>query len=33
MQIDTGNSDPVLQKSYPMAMKHYDWVKDEINKL
>ena len=33
MQIDTGNSKPVSQKPYPMAMKHYDWVKDEIKKL
>ena len=32
MQIDTGNSDPVSQKPYPIAMKHYDWGKDEINK-
>ena len=24
MQIDTGNYDPVSQKSYPIAMKHYD---------
>ena len=27
MQIDTGTSNPVLQKPYPIAMKHYDWVK------
>ena len=33
MQIHTDNSDPVSQKPYPFAMKHYDWVKDEINKL
>ena len=33
MQIDMGNSEPVLQKPYPMAMKHYDWVRNEINKL
>ena len=32
MEIDTGNSKPLLQKPYPIAMKHYDWVKDEINK-
>ena len=24
---------PVLQKQYPIAMKHYDWVKDEIDRL
>ena len=33
MTIDTGASEPVSQKPYPMVMKHYQWVKDEINKL
>ena len=33
MQIATGISDPVLQKPYPIAIKHYDWVKGEISKL
>ena len=33
MTIDTSNSDPVSQKPYPIAMKHYQWVKDEIEKL
>ena len=33
MTIDTGTSKPVSQKPYPIAMKHYKWVKDEINKL
>ena len=33
MTIDTGTSVPVSQKPYPIAMKHYHWVKDEINKL
>ena len=33
MSIDTGDSDPVSQKPYPVAMKHYDWVKEEIDKL
>ena len=33
MQIDTGNSDSVLQRPYPITVKHYDWVKNEINKL
>ena len=33
MTIDTGNSDPVSQKPYPFAMKNYQWVKDEIEKL
>ena len=33
MSIDTGDSDPVSQKPYPIAMKHYNWVKEEIDKL
>ena len=33
MSIDTGDSDPASQKPYPVAMKHYNWVKEEINKL
>ena len=33
MSIDTGDSDPVSQKPYPIAMKHYKWVKEEIDKL
>ena len=33
MSIDTGTADPVSQKPYPIAMKHYDWVKTEIEKL
>ena len=33
MTIDTGNSDSVSQKPYPIAMKHYQWVKGEIEKL
>ena len=33
MQIDTGTTNPVLQKPHIIAMKHYDWVKHEINKL
>ena len=27
MTIDTGTTDPVSQKPYPIAMKHYKWVK------
>ena len=33
MTIDTGAPEPVSQKQYPIVMKHYQWVKDEINKL
>ena len=33
MAIDTGPSDPISQKPYPIAMKHYQWVKEEIEKL
>ena len=31
--IDTGTSDPVSQRPYPIDMKHYQWVKEEIEKL
>ena len=27
MTIDTGTSEPVSQKPYPIAMKHYQWGK------
>ena len=33
MTINTGDSEPVSQKPYPIAMKNYQWVKDEIEKL
>ena len=33
MMIDTGNSDPVSQKPYPITLKNYQWVKEEIEKL
>ena len=33
MTTDTGASDPVSQKPYPIAMKHYQWVKDKIETL
>ena len=33
MTIDTGTSKTVSQKPYPIAMKHSQSVKDEINKL
>ena len=33
MSIDIGTADPVSQKPYPIATKHYDWVKTEIEKL
>ena len=33
MSINMGTSDPVSQKPYPIAMKNYQWVKDEIEKL
>ena len=33
MTIDTGTSNPISQKPYPIAMKHYQWVKDKIEKL
>ena len=33
MTIDTDTSDPVSQKPYLIAMKNYQWVKEEIEKL
>ena len=33
MTIDMGNSDPVSQKHYPIALKNYQWVKEENEKL
>ena len=33
MTIDTGDSPPVSQQPYPIAMKNHQWVKDEIEKL
>ena len=33
MTTDTGNSEPVSQKPYPIAMKHYQGVQDETEKL
>ena len=33
MMIDTGTSEPVSQKPYPITMKHYQWLKNEIEKL
>ena len=33
MNIDTGTSDPVSQKPYPITMKNYQWVKEETEKL
>ena len=33
MMIDMGSSDPSSQKPYLIAMKNYQWVKEEIEKL
>ena len=33
MMINTGSSDRVSQKPYPITMKNYQWVKEEIEKL
>ena len=33
MTINTGTFDPISQKPYIIAMNHYQWVKDEIEKL
>ena len=33
MSIDTGDACPIAKKLYTLALKHYDWVKEEIDKL
>ena len=33
MTINTGDSESVSQKPYPIAMKNYQWVQDKIEKL
>ena len=33
MSIDTGKCPPIAKKPYALAFKHYDWVRDEIDKL
>ena len=33
MHIDTSDSEPISQRPYSIAMKHYDWVRSEVNKL
>ena len=33
MIINTGDFEPISQKPYPIAMKNYQCVKDEIEKL
>ena len=33
MSIDTGDHPPIVKKPYALALKHYDWVRDEIYKL
>ena len=33
MTIDMGNSNAVSQKPYPIAMKNYQWVNEETEKL
>ena len=33
MSIDTIDHPPIAKKPYALALKHYDWVRDEIDKL
>ena len=33
MDIDTGDSPPIASKPYTLLLKHYDWVKKEIDML
>ena len=33
MSIDTSDNPPIAKKQYALALKHFDWVKEEIDKL
>ena len=33
MSIDTGNHPPIAKKLYALALKHFHWIKEEIDKL
>ena len=33
ISIDTGDHPPIAKKPYALALKHFDWVKEEIDKL
>ena len=33
MTTDTGDDPPIAKKPYTLTLKHYDWVKEEIDKL
>ena len=33
MTTDTGDHLPIAKKPYSLALKHYDWVKEETEKL
>ena len=33
MPTDTSNHPPIAKKPYNLALKHYNWVRDEIDKL
>ena len=33
MSADTGDHLPIAKKPYVLALKHYDWIRDDIDKL
>jgi hypothetical protein len=33
MKIDTGDHPPIAQRPYAIALKHYEWVREEIRQL
>ena len=33
MDIDTGDHPPITQRPYSLALKHVEWVQEEIEKL
>ena len=33
MSIDNGDHPPIAKKLYALAIKHHDWIRDEVDKL
>ena len=33
MSIDTGDHPPMAKRPYTLSVKHYDWVREELDKL
>ena len=33
MSIDTSDHPPIAKRPHTLSVKHYDWIKDELDKL